>query len=296
MPETERAETLAALAAVDAVTIFEEDTPCALLERLLPDVLVKGADWSHLIVGREIVEQAGGKVLALPFEAWLFEHRHRQIDPQPTNLILPAVKEVIEGLARHPSFEKVLAAARSPRAEKLQLSGLRPTAEALYAALLHDQTQRPVVIVVPSSTAAEQMCESASAFFDLLGLAPDHGLPLVLPGLDVTPYDGLSPHADIVEKRGIGLWRAAERSLSMAIVPVSALLLKTAPAEFYRNLTWRIEIGDEFYLEDLESGLVSAGYSRHEPVDMAGQYSIRGGIIDVYSPEAPASGQDRDAR
>ncbi len=68
LPETERAETLAALAAVDAVTVFGEDTPCSLLERLLPDVLVKGADWSHLIVGREIVEQAGGKVLALPFE------------------------------------------------------------------------------------------------------------------------------------------------------------------------------------------------------------------------------------
>ena len=68
LPEAERAETLAALAAVDAVTVFREDTPCALLRRLLPDVLVKGADWSHLIVGREIVEQAGGKVLALPFE------------------------------------------------------------------------------------------------------------------------------------------------------------------------------------------------------------------------------------
>ena len=68
LTETERAETLAALAAVDAVTVFGEDTPCALLRQLLPDVLVKGADWSHLIVGREIVEQAGGKVLALPFE------------------------------------------------------------------------------------------------------------------------------------------------------------------------------------------------------------------------------------
>ncbi len=68
LPEAERAETLAALEAVDAVTVFGEDTPRALLRRLLPDVLVKGADWSHLIVGREIVEQAGGKVLALPFE------------------------------------------------------------------------------------------------------------------------------------------------------------------------------------------------------------------------------------
>ena len=201
-------------------------------------------------------------------------------------MILPAVKEVIEGLARHPSFEKILAAARSPKAKKLQLSGLHRTAQALYAVLLHDRTQRPVVIVVSSSTEADLLCESALAFFELLGLPADRGLPLVLPGLDVTPYDGLSPHADIAEKRGIGLWRAAERSVSVAVVPVASLLLKTAPAGFYRNLTWKIEIGDEFYLEDLESGLVSAGYSRHEPVDMAGQYSIRGGIIDVYSPEA----------
>ena len=68
LPEQERAETLAALEAVDAVTIFEEDTPCPLLEELLPDVLVKGADWSHWIAGREIVEAAGGVVLPLPVE------------------------------------------------------------------------------------------------------------------------------------------------------------------------------------------------------------------------------------
>ncbi len=67
-PQQQRADVLAALEAVDAVTVFDEDTPCRLLERLLPDVLVKGADWSHLIVGREIVEEAGGKVFPLPFE------------------------------------------------------------------------------------------------------------------------------------------------------------------------------------------------------------------------------------
>ena len=201
-------------------------------------------------------------------------------------MILPAVKQVIEGLARHPSFETILAAVRLPAAQKLRLSGLRRTALALYAVLLHERTQRPVVIVVSSSTEADRMWEGAAAFFDLLGLSAAHGLPLVLPGLDVTPYDGLSPHAGIAEKRGIGLWRAAEGSVSVAVVPVASLLLKTAPVEFYRNLTWKIEIGDEFYLEDLESGLVSAGYSRHEPVGMAGQYSIRGGIIDAYSPEA----------
>jgi len=56
------------LAAVDAVTLFDEDTPRELIAVVLPDVLVKGADWAHWIAGREEVEAAGGKVLALSLE------------------------------------------------------------------------------------------------------------------------------------------------------------------------------------------------------------------------------------
>ena len=66
-PEHERAEVLAALAAVDAVVIFGEDTPLALITALQPDVLVKGADWAHdAIVGREVVEGRGGRVVRVP--------------------------------------------------------------------------------------------------------------------------------------------------------------------------------------------------------------------------------------
>jgi len=68
LPQQERAELIAALVPVDAVTIFEEDTPHQLLALLLPDVLAKGADWAHWIAGREIVEAAGGRVTALPLE------------------------------------------------------------------------------------------------------------------------------------------------------------------------------------------------------------------------------------
>jgi len=68
VPEFERAELAAALEAVDVVTFFDEDTPTALIAALLPDVLVKGADWSHFIAGREEVEAAGGQVFALPLE------------------------------------------------------------------------------------------------------------------------------------------------------------------------------------------------------------------------------------
>jgi D-beta-D-heptose 7-phosphate kinase/D-beta-D-heptose 1-phosphate adenosyltransferase len=68
MNEAERAEMLAALAAVDFVTVFEEDSPRRLIAELLPDVLVKGGDYAlDEIHGREEVEAAGGQVLALPF-------------------------------------------------------------------------------------------------------------------------------------------------------------------------------------------------------------------------------------
>jgi rfaE bifunctional protein nucleotidyltransferase chain/domain len=67
--EDERAELLAALEAVDFVVLFGEPTPRELIARLLPDVLVKGADWgSTEIVGREEVEAAGGRVVSIPLE------------------------------------------------------------------------------------------------------------------------------------------------------------------------------------------------------------------------------------
>jgi D-beta-D-heptose 7-phosphate kinase/D-beta-D-heptose 1-phosphate adenosyltransferase len=69
-PESERAEILAALAAVDAVVVFEDDTPLKLIEAVEPDVLVKGGDWAlRDIVGREFVEARGGRVLTIPLVA-----------------------------------------------------------------------------------------------------------------------------------------------------------------------------------------------------------------------------------
>ena len=68
IPERDRAALAGMLEAVDAVTVFDEDTPRELIAAVLPDVLVKGADWAHWIAGREEVEAAGGRVLALALE------------------------------------------------------------------------------------------------------------------------------------------------------------------------------------------------------------------------------------
>ena len=68
MNESERAEMLAALAAVDYVTVFDENSPRTLITEVLPDILVKGGDYQlDEIHGREEVEAAGGRVLSLPF-------------------------------------------------------------------------------------------------------------------------------------------------------------------------------------------------------------------------------------
>ncbi|MBN2369944.1 MAG: adenylyltransferase/cytidyltransferase family protein [Vicinamibacteria bacterium] len=67
VPERERAETLAAMECVDHVVIYDEPTPAAVIRQIVPDVLVKGADWGEKsIVGRETVEAAGGRVVRAP--------------------------------------------------------------------------------------------------------------------------------------------------------------------------------------------------------------------------------------
>ena len=66
-PENERAEILLALECVDAVAIFDDDTPAEIIRRVQPDVLVKGADWGpDNIVGRDTVEARGGRVVRMP--------------------------------------------------------------------------------------------------------------------------------------------------------------------------------------------------------------------------------------
>jgi D-glycero-beta-D-manno-heptose 1-phosphate adenylyltransferase len=66
-PELERAEVVAALRAVDAVVIFDEETPFSIVSALQPDVLAKGADWAaDSIVGRDVVEARGGRVVRIP--------------------------------------------------------------------------------------------------------------------------------------------------------------------------------------------------------------------------------------
>jgi D-beta-D-heptose 7-phosphate kinase/D-beta-D-heptose 1-phosphate adenosyltransferase len=85
VPEAERAELLLALACVDAVVIFDEETPADIIRHVQPDVLVKGADWAaDAIVGRDTVEARGGVVVRVPVEqGWSTSTLIEKVRSQP---------------------------------------------------------------------------------------------------------------------------------------------------------------------------------------------------------------------
>lgn len=192
----------------------------------------------------------------------------------------------MEELALHEAFRGMLAALR-PRKPSLQaVSGLVPAACAAYAVLLQRKASRPMLVLTGTQAGAESFHEAATAWHDLAGGTGSAPAPCLLPAHDVTPFDGLSPHPDISESRGIALWRIAEKQVSVVVAPIAAALQRVAAAGLYENLAWQIEVGDEVFLEKLELSLEELGYARRDPVEMVGQFSVRGGILDVFVPES----------
>ncbi|MBZ5579405.1 MAG: transcription-repair coupling factor [Acidobacteriia bacterium] len=167
----------------------------------------------------------------------------------------------------------------------MSLSGLTTTAKAVYSVLLWQSSGRPLVVVVDGNKQAEALSEALQTFFSLMAAEERNG-PLLLPALDVLPLQNLSPHAEICEERAIGLWRLASQRVPITILPVAAALLRIAPGDHYRQLALKLHVGDDLPLDDALAHLASIGYERREPVEMVGEYSVRGGILDVFSPEA----------
>jgi transcription-repair coupling factor (superfamily II helicase) len=195
----------------------------------------------------------------------------------------PAVRDLFLDLGRHPSFQEVLR--RLGAGGNASLSGLTTTASALYAVLLSQSSGRSLIIVVDGNKQAEALSEAVDTFFSLL-FPEDRNSPQLLPALDVLPLQNLSPHAEIREQRAIGLWRLATQRVPITILPVASALLRIEPGDFYRQLALKLRVGEELPLDEVVAHLESVGYERRDPVEMIGEYSVRGGILDVFSPEA----------
>jgi transcription-repair coupling factor (superfamily II helicase) len=197
----------------------------------------------------------------------------------------PAIRDLFQSLGRDPAFQEAVSRLiRDPHAH-LALSGLTTTAKALYIVLLWQATERNLVVVVDGNNRADALTELVDTFFDLL-VTSDLSRPQTVPALDVLPAQRMSPHREISEQRAIGLWRMASRKTSITITPVASALLRTEAAEFYRQLALSLRVGEEIPLQDLLAHLESIGYEKRDPVEMVGEYSLRGGILDIFPAEA----------
>ena len=199
-------------------------------------------------------------------------------------MILPFVRELLADLENSPAFEQArrhLALARGRR----RVSGLTSTARALYIPLFARAAQVPTVVIVADNKAADAMHLALRAGCDLTGAIPADRV-LRLPAHDVLPFENLSPHPDIQEQRAKTLWKIATGEASIVVAPVESAAMKLFPAPFYAGLAQILRRGEEVDVETLLAHLTSIGYTRIDIVEMPGQFTRRGGILDVYSPEA----------
>ena len=198
-------------------------------------------------------------------------------------MILPFVREIFAELEHSSGFERVIRHL-SLGAGRRRVSGLTATARALYIPLMARAARQPVVVIVADNKAAETLEPMLKAGCELTG-AVDPARVVRLPAHDVLPFENLSPHPDVQEQRAEALWKLATGAVDILIAPVEAAALRLFDREYYAGLAVTLRRGEEVDVEVLTTHLASVGYTQMDLVEMPGQFTRRGGILDVYSPE-----------
>jgi len=199
-------------------------------------------------------------------------------------MILPFVREMFAELEQAPGFERVRRHL-SLGAGRRRVSGLTATARALYLPIMARAAKQPVIVIVADNKAADALETLVKAGCDLTGAA-DSARAVRFPAHDVLPFENLSPHPDVQEQRAAALWKLSTGAVDILIAPVESAALKLFDLEYYAGLAVTLKRGEEVDIETLTAHLASVGYTQMDLVEMPGQFTRRGGILDVYSPEA----------
>ncbi len=221
-------------------------------------------------------------------------------------MVLPFVRELLADLKSSDPFDQVrrhlqhggrlggqsgVQSGASSGVARRRVSGLTFTARAMYLPFfVQTVPTAPALILVADNKAAEALHQAVTAACDLTGVL-DAAQVVRLPSHDVLPFENLSPHPEILETRAATLWKIASGAARLVIAPVEAACMRLFPNDFYAALALRLRTGEEYLPEMLVEHLLSVGYTRVDVVEMPGQLTLRGGILDVYSPE-----QDRPVR
>ena len=164
-------------------------------------------------------------------------------------------------------------------------AGLTPAAKALAAVAAARGASGLALLVVPTDKDVEQLVGDARFFYSALEGASDADVEravLPLPSLQADPYRGMSPHFRVAAARARALHAAASGTARLIVASAAALLPRVSPPARLLRASLAIKSGTEIEPLDLADLLVDAGFTREDPVEEHGAFTVRGGILDVF--------------
>ena len=164
-------------------------------------------------------------------------------------------------------------------AEVKSLEGLHQADAALVFSALFRQSPGLFLWLCLDNRQAEKVAENLRFF---LPKACQDRI-LVIPGAAADPYRGLSPHPEIAERRALGLWRLLRGYRGFVVTTVASMATRLPSPVDFSSHCLRLEVGNCMPLDQLLAKLRENGYMREDPVSEVGEYSWRGGIVDIYS-------------
>lgn len=198
-------------------------------------------------------------------------------------MILPVVAELLARIGRQTEVESAFDRLRRG-GSGIVVNGLTDPAKALMAALAVQSLLKPAIFLVETNERADGLCPLMQYFLRALGKA--NAQLMVLPAHEVSPYDRQSPHPEISEARASALWRLTRGEADLVIAPIAAAVWRLREPQFYSSLAVSLARGEDIPREEFLQHIASVGYEPAELVEMPGQFAVRGGIIDVFPPEA----------
>jgi transcription-repair coupling factor (superfamily II helicase) len=199
-------------------------------------------------------------------------------------MVLPFVRDLFADVENLPAFLRVASRLKEGTG-RISVAGLAPTAKALLLVLLQRVAGRPILVVVNDNRAVEDLVPVLQSFAELSGGADADSI-VALPARDVLPFQNLSPHPEIQEERAAALWKIATGAALIVVSPVGATALRLRSPEYYADLARTLRKGETIDTDALIAHLNTVGYMSVDVAEMPGEYAHRGGILDVYSPEA----------
>ncbi|WP_238325913.1 transcription-repair coupling factor [Bryobacter aggregatus] len=196
------------------------------------------------------------------------------------------IADLLQSIAAKPDFRDLLARLEGEDAHTLSLGGLTLAAKGLAIALLWHRTGKNMLVLTDGNREAETLLEAVNTFLTILLPNDGNARAQIIPALDVLPHQKLTPHSEILEQRAIGLWKLSTNRAPITLAPVASAMLRVAAPSFYRQLVLTLKENEEVSLDDLSLHLRNIGYEQSEPVSMVGEFSIRGGIVDIFPAEA----------